>query len=422
VGHVGGQSFGAMKSHLLGRNLSLLNRLHPGYDTLIADFIARDPLATIRRDVDIVRWRRQNVAAGAVVLIAHDSGGGVARHIRERCEAIRAEGRRAVVVYPHGDQTACRVADGTEAGFENLKFDLPGERGMLVALLAEDRPLSVEMHHLLGHSPEIIDLARLLGVELDVYVHDYAQWCPRVTLVSHGEKYCGEPTRIEDCVACVADLGSRIREPIGVMELRERSATLLRGARDIIVPSEDTAKRLRRHFPAMKPTVRAWENDAALLGPMALAGLPAATSAGGRSKIVVAGAIGYDKGYNILLACARDAERRGLAIEFVVVGHTVDDARLLDTGRAFITGRYDEAEGVGLVMAQNAMVGLIPSVWPETWCYALSTLWRAGLRVVAFDIGAQAERIRLANTGALLPLGLPAPRMNDQLLRITAEA
>ncbi len=239
-----------------------------------------------------------------------------------------------------------------------------------------------------------------------------------MTLVSHEEKYCGEPTRVEECVACVADLGSRIRDPIGVAALRERSAEMLRGAREIIAPSQDAAKRIQRHFPFARPRVRAWEDDTTLLGALAMARLPAATSADGRTKIVIAGAIGYDKGFNVLLACARDAARRELPIEFVVVGHTADDGRLLDTGRAFVTGRYEEAEGAGMVTAQNAAIGFIPSVWPETWCYALSTLWRGGLRVAAFDIGAQAERIKRADAGWLIPIGLPAPRVNDLLLRL----
>lgn len=423
VGHVGGRSFGAVKSHLIARNAEILNRLHPGYDRLIADYIARDPLAVIRRGVDLVRWREQRAEGGtAVVLITHHKAGGVARHVRERCAAILAGGDRPIVLHPGEDEASCRVSDGRTSGFENLIFMLPGERGRLISLLAEERPRHVELHHLMGHAPGMLNLASDLGIGLDVYVHDYAQWCPRVTLVSYGEKYCGEPTRVEDCMACVADLGSRLEEPIEVAALRARSHSLLRGARAVIAPSEDTARRIRRHFPGTLPVVEAWENEAGLAAALAQARLLPATPAGGRARIVVPGAIGYDKGYDVVLACARDAMRRDLAIEFVVVGYTVDDRRLLDTGHAFVTGRYEEAEGADMVAAQHAAVGFIPSVWPETWCYALSMLWRGGLRAVAFDIGAQAERIRRADAGWVLPIGLPAPRVNDMLLRLTSLA
>jgi hypothetical protein len=52
-------------------------------------------------------------------------------------------------------------------------------------------------------------------------------------------------------------------------------------------------------------------------------------------------------------------------------------------------------------------VGFLPALWPETWSYTLSQMWQAGLSVVAFDLGAQAERIRATRRGRLLPLGLP---------------
>ena len=59
------------------------------------------------------------------------------------------------------------------------------------------------------------------------------------------------------CEACVADAGNLIDEDITVAALRRRSARLLAGARRVVVPSEDAAARIRRHFPATRPTVAA---------------------------------------------------------------------------------------------------------------------------------------------------------------------
>jgi hypothetical protein len=61
-------------------------------------------------------------------------------------------------------------------------------------------------------------------------------------------------------------------------------------------------------------------------------------------------------------------------------------------------------------------VALLPSISPETWCFSLAEAWRAGLRVAAFDIGAQSERIRRTGRGFLLPLGLPAHAINNALM------
>ena len=46
-------------------------------------------------------------------------------------------------------------------------------------------------------------------------------------------------------------------------------------------------------------------------------------------------------------------------------------------------------------------------------------MWRAGLDVVAFDLGTPAERINKTGRGYLVPLGLPPDRMNTLLLEGT---
>src|SRR5262249_43323929 len=98
---------------------------------------------------------------------------------------------------------------------------------------------------------------------------------------------------------------------------------------------------------------------------------------------------------------------------------TIDDQRLMDTGRVFVTGPYQPDEAVSLIRAQHAALALLPSIWPETWCLALSELWRAGLRVAAFDIGAPAERIRRTGRGFLFPLQTTPSEINDTLLKAT---
>ena len=119
-----------------------------------------------------------------------------------------------------------------------------------------------------------------------------------------------------------------------------------------------------------------------------------------------------------MLSCARDAAVRGLALEFVVVGYTVDDLSLLQTGRAFVTGEFTRLEASALIRAQGARLAFLPSIWPETWCYALSDAWSAGLSAAVFDIGTPAARVRETGAGWVLPLGLPPSRINDVLLSL----
>jgi glycosyltransferase involved in cell wall biosynthesis len=302
------------------------------------------------------------------------------------------------------------LGDGPAGGFPNLRFAMPAELSALAKFLRGIGLREVELHHLLGHSPAVIELIGLLGVPYDVHVHDYGLICPRIALVGRERRYCGEPA-VTTCEACIADLGSVSGEAISVAALRRRSARLLAGARHVLTPSADATARLRRHFPAIEVQTIPHDDDTGF------ATMPISARSGrATARVCVVGAIGVEKGYEILLASARDAAERGLPLEFVVVGHTIDDARLLDTGRVFVTGEFRPEEVVQMIRAQDAAIAWLPSVWPETWCFTLSEAWRAGLRVVAFDLGAQAERIRRTGRGVLLPLGLPPGAINSALL------
>jgi GT2 family glycosyltransferase len=441
VGHVGSASFRDTATHLRARNSRILEQQHPGYAALVADYLAHDPLAESRRRIDLQRWRaRGRVWRRSAILITHHAGGGVEQRLIHAIRSHVSAGRRAIVLRPgktSGGETAVRVGDGAAASIldgtaadigdgpgadlPNLVFALPRELPALLRLLRAAKPKMIEAHHFAEHSATIYDLVAQLGVPCDVHIHDYAWFCPRVSLVGAHDRYCGEPD-LPDCEACVADNGHFLHEDITVADLRRRSASFLAAARRVVVPSDDTGIRMRRHFDGLTTVTVPHEDDRAISLPPARPAIardahgraPAGRS---RAAVCVVGAIGVHKGYDILLACARDAARRDLDLEFVVVGHTIDDARMLATGRVFVTGRFDPDEAVGLIAAQkNARLGFIASICPETWCLSLGDIWRAGLPAAAFDIGAPAERIRQTGRGILLPLGLSASAINNALI------
>lgn len=367
-------------------------------------------------------------AGPAVLIITHADGGGVERMVAASCRAHARAGRRPILLRPaagagRGRAVVLSAAKpgpqgaGADATFA-LPADLPALRRALVAEGLAAGPARIELHHLLGHPPEVTGLVLSLGLPLTLHVHDYAWFCPRVQLIGPGGVYCGEPD-LAGCRACVTAAGSLLDEAIEVAALRTRAAALLAAARRVVVPSADAAARLARQFPGVRAEIVAPGRDAALPPP------PPLRRRAGRARIAVIGAIGAAKGYDVLAACARDAAARDLPLEFVVIGATIGDRALLGTGRVFVTGPFRAPEATALIRAQDADLALLPSVWPETWCFALTDAWRAGLRVAAFDLGAPAERIRRTGWGLLLPIppalpwpadAAPARRINETLL------
>ena len=408
VYHAEGTSFGSRRRALLDRSQRVLNLRHPGFDGFIAKYLAVNTVQPLRRRLD---ERRLLAFDGRFVLIVSLAlPGGVETYVTERARALRAQGSYALVLRPVTAGKSDRCELWTDAlDVPNLQFDVPRDLAALTGLLRDLSLTGIEIQHFLNLDPRLIEAVRALGVPYDVMVHDYSWICPRVTLIDGSNRYCGEP-EVSVCQTCVRRHGSKLGEKISVTALRARSSTWLEGARRVTAPSQDTAGRLRRYFPNLDVGVQPHTE-----------GLPTPASRPRNRvralfRIALIGAIGTHKGYRMLLECARDARARKLPMEFVVIGHTENDAPLLATGKVFVTGRYSEAEAPHLIEREQPDIAWLPSVWPETWCYALDHALRAQLPIVAFDIGAVAERLRSLGTGELMPLKLAAPRINDRFL------
>ena len=59
----------------------------------------------------------------------------------------------------------------------------------------------------------------------------------------------------------------------------------------------------------------------------------------------------------------------------------------------------------------------LPAIWPETWCFTLGIAWKAGLSVIAFDLGAPAERICATGRGRLINPALSGKALNAVLIK-----
>ena len=188
----------------------------------------------------------------------------------------------------------------------------------------------------------------------------------------------------------------------------------LMAADQVLVPDRDAADRLGRYFPEVAFEVSPHEGID--LGQISTRTPELAPHE--KLRIVVIGAIGKIKGFEVLLACARNARQQRLPIEFIVMGYSMND-RLLQEAGVRVTGRYLEENAQDTLEGLSPHVVWLPSVWPETYSYTLSMALQAALPVAAFDIGAIARRLRECDLGeGLLPLSmaLRPETINDSFL------
>ena len=419
VAHQGGVSFRSAARYLVKRNTKIINQLYPGYQDLINEHIAEDPISPFRIALDQARLIQEQATKESILFISHAHGGGVAKYVEMAMSRAREMGLNPLLLtakFPRKTGKSSYpwpslLCAGNPKEYPNLAFTMPENFVALLSLLRHLNIKCVEMHHMLGQHNIVRDIAKALGVPRHITIHDYASFCPRVNLLSKSNttsklRYCGEPD-VSGCIKCCSYDKKGIFESRPIRQHLSRSYKELMSADRVTVPTLDVARRISRHFPGISPEVTPWEDDSTyptLFKPRL-----------GKRRIALIGGIGPSKGFDILLDCARDIHRRLLPLEFIVIGNSADDNLLLEAG-VLLTGRYNSTEVQDLVLESKSDLAFLPSICPETWCFALSEAWRAGLYTIVFDLGSQAERVRATGRGATLPLGLSPERINNALM------
>lgn len=392
VRHVGGRSFGVSKVRRVQAAMGILARRYPTYRESIDSFIARDPLAPYRRRLDQERLRRLP-RQRSVLAIVHTRGGGTEAFVQDQAQRRAAEGVLTLVARPARRQlsVSLKLEVAGAPYLPNLpELRLVGDWQELAAFLQEQGVERIEVHNLVGFHDQVLDeiprLARHLGVDYDIYLHDYQALCPRINLVKPNLSFCdvGAPSECQSCLKSA-------RTPFPVRDIvawRQRYAALLKGAGTVLSPSQDTAERFRRFFSdlpmtvAPHPDLLAWDLEqppGRLFVPPRRPGVRRICLIGGLSEI---------KGLRMLSSVAELALRRNVRLEFVVVGESSDPALLRRFPHVHATGRYDEASILGILRLVQPDLAWFPAIWPETFSYTLSIAYRLRLPVLVPELGA----------------------------------
>ena len=281
-------------------------------------------------------------------------------------------------------------------------FDLALDLAELAEYCRSRRIVRVVVNHVIDRPVEAMTwirrLSDMLGCGYEVILHDYYALCPRVTMVTGTSEFCNAAPP-EACVVCTASHGSEVKG-LDAYGWRRDFLAFLSGASKLVVPSADLGTRLQSHLPS-KP-IAIWQ-------PESDDGLPAermpSLAANEPLRVLSIGALSIPKGANVLAALAHRSELAKELLTFKLIG-TGADARRLQRAGVEITGIYRPADLDRLIDAADPHVVLLPSIWPETWSFVLTSALQRGLPIVAFDIGAPAERLRALGRGHLLPLEL----------------
>ncbi len=433
VFHQGRASFGSVEGASPELGTARVERKHPGYVQLIQCFVIADAIRPLRTAVDIelallrqARRKAQSPAAddvpvaGAVtpaveaiarpvqLHVAHALGGGVQRWIENYCDADRF--RRNLVLRPVscGQDAAEGLAlyEGASTAAAPLrvwKFSEPiggtvvhhpEYRQVLDQVVQRYAVGAILVSSLIGHALDALDT----GLPCVYVLHDYYPYCPAINI--HFGAVCRQ-CDVERLTAChEQNHAFNVCQRYALSDklaVRERFLELIHVPSTIVVaPTRDVLENLRRLDPRLASCV------AAVL-PHGQPALDDNVTDGpcedhGRLRVLVLGRLSASKGVD-LLQTALESLRGFADIHLLGAGDMAELFRHVPG--VHIIEQYSHEELQRHVRAIRPHVGLLMSVWPETFSYTLSELFLLGVPPVATNLGAFRERIRDEVTGFL---------------------
>jgi glycosyltransferase involved in cell wall biosynthesis len=335
------------------------------------------------------------------LLFDHNMGGG-ANHYRRTQIAERVEAGGTVLACTYNLPTLDYRLVLHAAGSEERMFRL--STFLVLEALFERVPIA----EIFVNSPVSFDepllfaewIARLRqahsATRLVVTAHDYFSVCPSFVLLDADGRYCGIPD-LAVCERCLPRHRASyvtLSPPTTIPAWRASWGRCLAAADEVRCFSASTRALLLRGHPSLDPA-------RLTIVPHALDYRPERRPVLRHTDPLTIGVVGNispQKGALIVRDVLARLERELPEARIVVIG-TLDLA--VESPRLHVTGPYQRDAMVELIEAHGINMILFPSVCPETFSYVIEEMMLLRMPIVAFDLGAPAERLRGYDLGRL---------------------
>ena len=247
------------------------------------------------------------------------------------------------------------------------------------------------------------------ATRLTMSAHDYFAICPSFVLLNADGRYCGIPS-LAECSSCLKRHEApyvALAPPSEIGTWRAMWGRALAAADEVRCFSQATRAHFLKAYPSLDPKRVTVVPHKADYAPQRL---PRASH---RAPLVIGviGEITEQKGARIVTAMVDEIDRAGLDVRIVVIGTLAAAHR---SARLTVTGAYQRKDLVDLIESHGINMLFFPSIWPETFSYVVAEMIALELPIVAFDLGAPAERLRRH------PLARLAPEVDGRAALATA--
>lgn len=402
VYHKHGGSFASQeKVALMKKNSIILKKRYPEYETLIQDFIRKDPLKQLREFIWI-RLKTQE-AISRILIIDHEFGGGANLYRDQLIEKYLFEDKCVILL------TFNRILQRYTINFslnkkERYTYAIK-DLNILDALVKIFQVETLYLNSIVGFLQPLDVLTSIKKVvqsnslHFIIPLHDYYAVCPSFTLINNKGVFCQLPESKDTCRNCLKahqDIFKTFNNCEDIVVWRKSWKALLESAEKLLCFSESSKEILEKIYPELGKKF--------VLRPHEVTGLRKIKvnnkcKSAEITNIAILGGINHAKGSSIVTNLLKKIEEK----EIPLVLHLFGEIDKNIHSPSFVEhGRYRREDLPVLMESFQIDLCIIPSICPETFSYTTEEVIKMGLPLIVFDIGAPAERTRKYSKGTVI--------------------
>lgn len=257
----------------------------------------------------------------------------------------------------------------------------------------------VHIRHIAWHSLGLIDVVKSLGIPCIFSFHDFYTLCPSLKLLDENLEYCAGHCSIS-CGECKHELWDegafdRLKHN-QIKPWKSKFGQYLAKCDGFVTTNNQAKSLLIEHYQQLNvENFKVIEHGRDFVDFTQLA-LPIKRN--GPIRLLVLGNISPAKGGLLLEALAKNTS--DTFIEIHILGAVSPALNLPEC--VFCHGVYDRENLTELISKIKPNIGLVLSIWPETWCHTLTEYWANGIPVIGSNLGAVGKRLENTNAGWVL--------------------
>ena len=416
--HAEAASFGSDKKKAMVKEGRLkVDQLHPEYTQEIAEYFSgsnyKQSIASL---TNFLKENISTVASRNALFLVNVKTGGTPQTNRDLMIALKKNHNiQPFCLYIRKSMAQLSVIDDNFDEIFGAEYTIPETRlpshanhfleKIYIQLIEKFRFSFVHIRHMGWQSIKIFDILKLFHIPCFYSLHDFYTVCPNIKLQDAENKHCGgDCLRSKAANDCRYELWdhpfSDVLKNDGVYQWRQLFKKCLSDASALISTSHTAFEVIQSVYPDLiaRKDFRIIEHGRELYISSTNSKKIQEQKTGSKLKLLAPGNITDTKGGLLIKQLAQD-ETLSSSVEIHILGNIQNQLNIGKNPSIICHGGYDRNDFPKIVETLSPDIGLVLSIWPETYCHTLTELWMCQVPVIGTSLGAVGDRLRKCGGG-----------------------